>query len=1150
MDAVELARQKAADLHRRAVQQGLDPWQPYEFAVAIADQQGYDVEDPLPGASILDGGRAKLLPSGGLILHEKKGTPFEQALLVAHEVGHALLGDADDSTPSKDMDFARPAEAAPVGEDRVVDYGRKQRREVQMDLFARELLVPRYQARELHLTQGLGAQEIASKLDAPYEVIAQQLLDALLLPQVTLTDGNAKEYALNPSQLKAASHRGYAFLVAAGPGTGKTQTLISRVEQLLLQDKVDPRRILLLTFSNKAAGEMADRIAAKQPEAAAALWVGTFHAFGLDLVRRFHASLDLPPDPRMIDRTEAVELLEHEFPRLQLQHYQDLYDPTQVIYDMLAAISRAKDEVVGPQDYLRLAQDMRASANSADDELAAAKALEVARVYARYEELKRERNLVDFGDLVYLPVKLLEGDESVRARLSGLYDQILVDEYQDVNRSSVRLLKALRPSGDNLWMVGDAKQSIYRFRGASSFNISRFGKEDFAGGKTGKLDTNYRSVPAIVTAYSSFAKQMRSGGGDSALKPFRTDGEGRPEIRIAPDADAQTVAIADGIERLKNTGIAFRDQAVLSTGNEKLANLGRELESLGIPVLFLGSLFERPEVKDLLSLASLLVDPRAMGLVRVACMHGLQMPLEDVATVLGKLRAERVPPLEFLNAEISGLSSGGKAALKTLSEVFSGLQPTDSAWRVLAAIVLDRTRMAAEIAEAPTIGDRARGIAIWQFLNFVRVQPAAAGLPVSRLIDRVRRLLRLGDDRDLRQLPAAAQGIDAVRLMTIHGAKGLEFRAVHVPGLNQDTLPGNRQRAPACPPPEGMVEGASGTYEEYRESSRLEERECLFYVALSRAKDRLVLYAADAKKGGAARKLSEEYLSRLGPGLDRVAVTPGRQLPPAPEDAPVALHVQGPLRFEAHQIEMFARCPRRFFYTHVLQTGGRRTVTPFLQMHDGVRKLFKEVVRGNLSSTGAELVADVTRALKEEGLGEHGYFDHYRDFAVAMIEFFASTRKGLQPRAPQALHVSYGEEEIVVTPDDVLVTSDGQITLRKVSTGHARSEDAKSIGAAAFLTAAAEAFPGATVELVYLADQTSTPLSLKAGAMETQRRHMESHLQSIRAGEFPAEPSAFSCPNCPALFICGPVPTGVLNIRLEGRAGPEEAAAAGRGLQG
>ena len=1143
MDAVELARQKAADLHRQAIEQGLDPWHPYEFAVAIANQQDYDVEDALPGASILDGGRAKLLPSGRLILHEKRGTSFERALLVAHEVGHALLGDADDSTPSKDMDFARPAEAAPVGEDRVVDYGRKQRREVQMDLFARELLIPRYRARELHLVQGLGAQDLSSKLDAPYEVIAQQLLDALLLPQVTLTDTEAKEYGLNPSQLKAASHRGHAFLVAAGPGTGKTQTLISRVEQLLLKDKVDPRRILLLTFSNKAAGEMADRIGAKQPEAAAALWVGTFHAFGLDLVRRFHASLELPPDPRMIDRTEAVELLEHEFPRLQLQHYQDLFDPTQVIYDMLAAISRAKDEVVGPEEYLRLAQDMRTAARSADEELAAAKALEVARVYARYEELKRERNLVDFGDLVYLPVKLLEGDESVRARLSGLYDHILVDEYQDVNRSSVRLLKALRPSGENLWVVGDAKQSIYRFRGASSFNISRFGKQDFAGGKTGKLDTNYRSVPVIVKAYSSFAQQMRCGGADSALEPFRTDGDAHPELRIAPDADAQTVAIADAIEQLKSSGIAYRDQAILSTGNEKLANLGRELESLGIPVLFLGSLFERPEVKDLLSLASLLVDPRAMGLVRVACMPGLQMSLEDVALIQSTLRTERIQPLGFVQAQIPGLSSSAQAAMKTLGALFAVLQPTDSAWRVLVAIVLDRTRMAADIAAAPTIADRARGIAIWQFLNFVRVQPAAAGLPVSRLLERVRRLLRLGDDRDLRQLPAAARGIDAVRLMTIHGAKGLEFRAVHVPGLNQDTLPGNRQRAPTCPPPDGMVDGTSSSYEEYRESSRLEERECLFYVALSRAEDRLVLYAVAAKKGGTARKLSEEYLNRLGPGLDRVTVTPARQLPLAAEDAPLTLRVHGPLRFEAHQVEMFARCPRRFFYTHVLQTGGRRTVTPFIQMHDAVRKLYKEVVKGNLSSTGAQLVEDVALSLKEEGLGEHGYFDHYRDFAVAMIEFFASTRKGLQPQVPQALHVSYGAEEIVVTPDDVLITGDGQMTLRKVSTGHSRSDDAKSIGAAAFLTAAAEAFPGATVELVYLADQTSTPLLLKSSAIETQRRHMESHLQSIRAGEFPAEPSAFSCPNCPALFICGPVPRGVLDVRLEGRPGPPKAAA-------
>ena len=164
----------------------------------------------------------------------------------------------------------------------------------------------------------------------------------------------------------------------AGPGTGKTQTLTSRVEGLL-EDGVDPRRILLLTFSNKAAGEMGDRIARKHKSAAAAMWIGTFHAFGLDIIRRFHTELGLPKDPRMMDRTEAVELLEHEFPRLGLNHYRNLYDPTQIIADLLQAISRAKDEVVDPACYAELAGDMVDRATSPEDQEAAARAEEVAR---------------------------------------------------------------------------------------------------------------------------------------------------------------------------------------------------------------------------------------------------------------------------------------------------------------------------------------------------------------------------------------------------------------------------------------------------------------------------------------------------------------------------------------------------------------------------------------------------------------------------------------------------------------------------------------------------------------------------------------------------------------------------------------------------
>ncbi len=581
---------------------------------------------------------------------------------------------------------------------------------------------------------------------------------------------------------------------------------------------------------------MAERIARKRPEAAAAMWIGTFHAFGLDIIRRFHAELGLPKDPRMMDRTEAVELLEEEFPRLRLAYYRNLYDPTQIIADMLAAVSRAKDEVVDAETYAALADAMLAKAQDSDAREAAERAGEVARAYAAYEQLKRNAHCIDFGDLVALPVQLLEKDAAICAALQAQYDHVLVDEYQDVNRSSVRLLSALRPDGRNLWMVGDAKQSIYRFRGASSFNMTRFGNEDFPGGKRGRLKRNYRSVPEIVASFSNFAITMRAGDADSGLDADRDANGHRPELRTVQRAEQQQVALADAIGELRRDGYAYRDQAVLCTGNEKLSTIGQDLERLGVPVLFLGSLFERAEVKDLLALLSVLVDRRAMGLVRIACWPDFTMSFADVAATFEHLRASEHAPggwLQHADA-IPGVSDAGRQALAKLAVALDGFDQTASPWTVLATLLLDRTRIAARLGASGDLADRTRGIAIWQFLNFLRVQPAGRGLPITRVLDRVRRLVRLGDDRDLRQLPAAAQHLDAVRLMTIHGAKGLEFGGVHIPGLNSDTIP-RTPPAPPCPAPDGMIAGAEGSALEAFRAGQAEEQECLFYVAQSRA---------------------------------------------------------------------------------------------------------------------------------------------------------------------------------------------------------------------------------------------------------------------------------------------------------------------------
>ena len=1133
MDAAELGRRRAADLHEQAVTTGQDPRQPYAFVLAEAKRRGLDVEKANPGASMLDGGRATYIPADGLIIHENIGSDFEQAFLVAHELGHVELGDETGPVTITEVDPVRPAEPSPVGFDRVVDYGRHQRREVQMDLFAREFLLPRPLMRRLHIDDGLTASQIAVYMGAPIAVVSQQLLDALLLPVEAIEAEKPHiERPLNDLQGAAAKHRGKAYLLEAGPGTGKTQTLTGRIEGLLAEG-ADPRRILVLTFSNKAAGEMAERIARKNPAAAAAMWIGTFHAFGLDIVRRFAPQLGVPKDPRMMDRSEAVELLEQEFPRLRLRHYQDLYDPTRIIADILSAISRAKDEVVDAAGYAAFAAAMLAKATTADQVEAAEKAAEVATVYAAYERLKKHANCIDFGDLVSMPVRLLESDAAVQASIQGAYDHVLVDEYQDVNRSSVRLIEAICPDGRNLWVVGDAKQSIYRFRGASSFSTARFGTDDFKGGERGRLKRNYRSSKEVVDVFSAFATGMKVSSGDVGLDADRGALNHPVELHAVPQADNQIVAIADAIEAMRKAGYKFRDQAVLCTGNERLSSIGRDLERLGIPVLFLGNLFERPEVKDLLAILSLLVDARAMGIVRIGTMPQFELSLGDVAAVIGSLRDAEAGdnPAGWSTVDPTILSAPGQTGWASLQTALAGFNENSAPWDVLAAILLDRTRIAANIATAASVSDRSRGIAIWQFMNFLRVQPSGRGLPVRRLLDRVRRLVRIGDDRDLRQLPAAAQSLDAVRLMTVHGAKGLEFPVVHLPGLNQDTFPGPA-KSPACLPPDGMVAGGQGDALAVFRAGDAEERECLFYVAASRARDRLFLYAVTHKSNGATRPLSP-FVNRLGSGLTHRNITPTRTLPPKPEDLAIELRVDGRLQFTGSQLSLYDPCPRRFFYTHVLHIGGKRTETVYMLMHEAVRSVTQAVVAGKMDiAADADLERHVARACLDHGLEDCGVLPELQAAAVEMIKYFRSSRAHGQAAAPTAIRLTLDGDEIVFRAEDVLILADGTHVFRRLKTGRMRSKEDTDVAAAALLMAAQQHGPRTRVELVHLTDSTVTPLSMKPSTMDNRRQTLSEYLSAIRAGAFKAAPSERTCPGCPAFFICGPVSAGVLEIKF------------------
>lgn len=1142
MDAIEAARQQAAKLHQAACARGSDTSALLAFVTEEAERRGIDVYPLAQGDPQLNGGRALYDSQAGMILYENEGSDFDKAFLIAHEIGHVELEGVGQDDLAEEIDPDRSAEAPAVGAERVVDYGSHERREIVMDLFARELLLPRSVARCWHIDEQLSSEAIADRIQAPLSVVQQQLLDALLLPTIKPppTESAVTPIGLDDSQRNAALHRGSAFQLQAGPGTGKTRTLVHRIESLL-EEGGDPGAILVLTFSNKAAGELRERIAAKFPEAVATLWLGTFHSFGLDIVHRFHERLGLSENPRVISRYEAIDLLEDEIARLPLKHFRNLYDPTLDLGDMLSAISRAKDEVVSATEYRALAETMLEASqelppgDDADKQRESAeKCLDVAELYQVYETILKGTDSVDFGDLVSLPVRLVEAEPEVQQLLASRHKHILVDEYQDVNRASVRLIRAIAGEGKRLWVVGDSRQSIYRFRGASSINMRRF-IEDFPGAQVAGLDINYRSSNEIVDLYRHFSMGMKATEGALPLQLQAHHGSlgKRPELRVATTPDDEIAVLAAAIMEKKSQGVEYKDQAILCTSNNRLSEIAASLEALGLPVLYLGSLFEREEIKDLLSLLSLVTDRRATGLVRAATLPGYIVRLEHITALQQHLREADPDPLGWraLVDKVPGLDEEARTTLKCLSAVLGDVPTNANPWSVLASLVIDRLGWAKQAAMANDLQGQMKGIALWQLLNFARNPINSSGLPIDRLLSRIRRIVLLSEDREMRQLPQAAHRINGVRLMTIHASKGLEFKVVHLPGMIATGLPGSN-RPPRCVPPDGLIEGTEGlTGLEAIKAGHEEEEECKFFVATSRAQNELLLYASSVQNDGKNRSRSR-YIERIVSAIQPQNNPTRLSLHPV---VPEVLSLdEEALLISEKQLSLYDRCPRRFLYTHALALAGKRTESAFMQMHSAVYDVLDWLGQQHSESTpsAGELEAQFTQSWLNRGPVDHGYAEDYRRIGERLVQYLIETRQGRQMVKPEELQVSFPEGEVSVFPDEMTLDTDGKYSIRRIKSGKKGNDEFDRIEYTLLLEAAERQFGhGTRVEAVHLAGETQEQVTVTDRKKSARLSKTQSAMGAIAQGHFPAKPDNRTCPRCPSFFICGKVPAGKIGIK-------------------
>jgi hypothetical protein len=518
-------------------------------------------------------------------------------------------------------------------------------------------------------------------------------------------------------------------------------------------------------------------------------------------------------------------------------------------------------------------------------------------------------------------------------------------------------------------------------------------------------------------------------------------------------------------------------------------------------------------------------------------MPRYRIPLQDVYRIVQHLRTTDIRALAALPdlGNIEGLSPEGARGVALLAADLDRLGVSSSAWDFLSHYLLDSSRFASELAGRDSVRDRMQGVALWQFLNFVRERsPIGSGPPIQRTLERVRQLVLLAEERDLRQVPAGALHLDAVRLMTVHGSKGLEFEAVHVPGLTVASFPLSN-RGQRCPPPDGMIDRPLGmTAQEEAKRSHDDEEECLFFVAVSRARTHLCFYLSRRQPGGRPRTPSP-FLDWLPTRLVSEITAPA--MLPMPSGAKL-LEIRVPVvhktvrAFTDGELSQYEKCPRRFFYTHILGLGGAKKPTAFTRTHDclyGLIEWLADARRGK-EPTLAEAEAAFEEIWAKRG-PHHASAAEYRRLASRLVAALLRAGAGRRFLASEPLAIDLPNGRVMVTPDEIAELPNGMIVLRRVRTGTKRSDEYDDLTYALYQLAGEARFGRHfTLEALHLTDEVTEEVSITSRKVQNRKEKTDDMLKAIAAGEFPTDLDAVRCPRCPHFFVCPAVPEGPLTI--------------------
>ena len=825
----------------------------------------------------LRGSRAEL--RGRMILYDQSLTQKELLLVLAHELGHLVLhtwrlrrlGSLD---PIRAASYL-VHEKGPA----LARYSPKTREEMEATAFAVEFLSPsdllfeRWRSHEATTSATL-----AEEFDVDVDVVRAQLVEALYQAVTgrayrSIPYDERKPFEPDDEQQTAIQHEGGAALVDAGAGTGKTATLVERVAHLLRSKAKAMQRpapevasqFLVLTFSNEAASELEARLEARiGEEAAAEMTVATFHGFGHQFLHREGHLLDLPVELRVLDDAAQEERIRRAIGEAS-RPILDLSDLHQTAAQAARHINYLKQRLAQTEDCLhpwtpQLLRDWLDRCEDAPaDELERAHAF--CALFEAYEDAKREEGAVDFADLISLPIQVLRSQPEVADLYHETYQHILVDEFQDVTEAVSLLLSLLSSPQSTPWVVGDARQSIYRFMGAAPGNVINF-RDRFPGAPIFPLSLNYRSCPEIVGAANQLATLMMSPG-EEVLEAeefwvSQTDEKAieSPAVRVfvANGDEAERAGIADQIEQWLEVGVEPHEIAVLARRNVDVLNVVLALKSRGIQAVAPGLVTAEGAAGDLAAVITVADNPRA-SLPRLVYALGrfsyepkelnkliarLQLLIADDGMIhLESLEAnepdvvyEVVRVIERLRSE-RGSADAFSMMAAFLFDASSYLRHLLRDWETspddTSDVVMLFTQVAITLDLSQTLTSLSRAAS-----NRFSRRPSRPREARRRFADHFRRTL--SDATPTSLPPQPIEG--AVQVMTCHAAKGLEFPFAIVAGQTLSRLPNTYEWLPGALQPD--------------EGEDTEQADALLFVGVTRAKrGALVTYAESAS--GSAR---------------------------------------------------------------------------------------------------------------------------------------------------------------------------------------------------------------------------------------------------------------------------------------------------------